>query len=270
MSLPGNIHGYYLSAGLPQVNVPLILIICIVFLAFHFFVIRFYRSKIRKIMEESHAQKKDFFYAAMHLVDFDRERISKNIHDEIGTMLSIIKLDLSKISAKPEDPGQTALLSEECLELLERTIQNTRQISKDLSPHTLIKLGYESGVGELCRQISLSGSIEVTVKRSAREKRLSPLLELQAYRVVQEVLNNLIKHAKPTEIMLSLRSDEAGVLTGIRHNGAGISGEQVKRLMDKGEAGGLMNIEKRLELINGNIRYETNAKGSSVTIEILR
>lgn len=221
--------------------------------------------------EKSYADdyQKTFFRSVIGIVEFDRARISKNIHDEVGTVLSIIKLNLSKISRNTDNIEQTKVLLNESLNLLENTIEHTREISKDLMPQTLMKLGYENGVMELCRQINASKEINIIVIPSENEVRLFAVIELEVYRVVQEVLNNIIKHAEAKEITIQMQSNEIEIVTTISHNGIGLNSESLASLSDSGKGSGLKNIQKRLDLIFATIEYNANGNGkSTITITV--
>lgn len=221
--------------------------------------------------EKSYADdyQKTFFRSVIGIVEFDRARISKNVHDEVGTILSIIKLNISKISRNPDDIEQTKKLLNESLILLENTIEHTREISKDLMPQTLMKLGYENGVMELCRQINASNEINIIVNSSENEVRLFAVIEIEVYRVVQEVLNNIIKHAKPKEIIVTMQSNENEITTEISHDGIGLNTESMVSLSESGKGSGLQNIQKRLEMIFGSIEYNTTGSNkSTVTIKV--
>lgn len=219
-----------------------------------------------KVEKEAKDYQKMFFRSVIQIVDFDRERISKNVHDEVGTILSIIKLNLSKIARNSDDVELTKKLLEESMSLLERTIQQAREISKDLMPPTLLKLGYEKGVLELCKQISASNEIKIIVNHSQNEIRLFPVIESQIYRVMQEILNNIIKHANATEINVKMKTDEKEVITEVLHNGIGLNSENVSALLKSNNGVGLKSIHKQLELIDATIDYNTNGNGESTII----
>lgn len=222
-----------------------------------------------KEQNEAKEYQKVFFRSVIQIVEFDRERIAKDLHDEVGTILSIIKLNLSKISRNIDDKAQTQKLLSESIVLLESTIERTRSISMDLMPATLTKLGYEKGLMELGRQISASNQIKVNVQSCADELRLLSVIELELYRVMQEVLNNIIKHAKATEINIIIQSDEKGVLTQVQHNGIGINSENIQAILRTGKGMGLRSIQKRLELIDASIEYEISVnKESLISINV--
>lgn len=250
-------------------NPTLNLSICIGILILSILIVIFNRKAINKQKAYAESYQKTFFRSVIGIVDFDRTRISQNIHDEVGTILTIIKLNLTKISRNTGDVELTKKLLNESLVLLENTIENTREISKELMPQTLMKLGYESGVMELCRQINSSNEISIIVNPSENEVRLFPVIELEVYHVVQEVLNNIIKHGKPKEIIVTMQSNENEITTEIFHNGIGLDAKSISILSESGKGSGLQNIQKRLELICGSVEYNTNGNNkSTVTITV--
>jgi signal transduction histidine kinase len=241
-----------------------VLIISLV--GFALVIILFYKRRIAELEKQARDERNYFFRSAMQIVDFDRDRISKNIHDEIGSNLSIIKLNLSTMVK--EGPGEhSARLAQNSLELISETIRHTRDISKDLAPQSLIRFGYESGLAELCNQISASNKINISIKRSKEEKRMIPVVELQLYRVVQEVLNNIIKHADASEILLTILSGSSP-MTEIRHNGNGISQDEADMLLKSSEGMGMKSIQMRLQMLNASIHYEKEKMFSRITIRV--
>lgn len=245
------------------------LLICTGILVLAILIVIFNRRAINKQKAYAESYQKTFFRSVIGIVDFDRTRISQNIHDEVGTVLSIIKLNLTKVSRNVGDVELTKKLLDESLILLENTIENTREISKELMPQTLMKLGYESGIMELCRQINSSNEINIIVNHSDNEVRLFPVFELEVYHVVQEVLNNIIKHGKPKEIIVTMQSNVSEITTEIFHNGIGLDEKSLSVLSESGKGSGLQNIQKRLELICGSIEYNTNGNNkSTVTIKV--
>jgi len=228
-----------------------------------FLVVLFYRNKMIKERNIAKEYQKIFSRSVMQVVEYDRERISGNIHDEVGTVLSIIKLNLSKIARNPADVEQAKSLLNESMNLLTETIEHTREISMDLISPTLNKLGYKKGIIELCRQINISNQINVSVINSEGEVWLLPVVEKQLYRVVKEVLNNIIKHASSTKIIVTMKSDKEAVTTEVWHDGIGLNPENVIELRESANGVGLNGIYKQLELIEASIDYSTNGKGES-------
>lgn len=220
-----------------------------------------------QVVENRH--QKDLLNATIQVAEIEREKIARNIHDDVGTTLNVIKLHLTKISRNPADGALSEKLITESMGLLDDSIQNIRNIAKDLMPPTLIKLGFEKGISELCRQIDASGTIRIRLDCSLDGIRLPSKTELQLYRIMQEVINNIIKHSRAQTIRISIRPANGGVGIGIFHDGEGISSDMLPQLTAADRGIGLKSIQSRVQLINASIHYATAANNESeISIEV--
>lgn len=184
-----------------------------------------------------------------------QETIAKDIHDNVNTLLSVIKLKLTKAVRNYDDQVLSIKLIEESMDLVDESVYTIRNIAKELLPPTLKKLGYEKGVSELCDKITNSSQIKIGLILSENEVRLSPPKELQLYRMTQEVLNNIVKHSGVTDICISIKSNEKGVSTIISYYGFGITTEMVDELCETGKGCGLKSIQQRADTIDASVNY---------------
>ncbi|MEO5641911.1 MAG: ATP-binding protein [Bacteroidia bacterium] len=225
------------------------------------------QQNIIQVAETKH--QKDMLNATIEVAEIEREKIAKNIHDDIGTILNVIKLNFSKMSRNPGDKALTELLIKESMSLLDDSIQNIRGIAKDLMPPTLIKLGFEKGIAELCRQINASGMIVVNCHFNLSETRLPAKTELQLYRIMQEVINNIIKHSQATLVNITGRSNANGLNIDIMHDGKGLSSEMIEQLPETEKGIGLKSIQSRVQLINASLQYFTiGPQQAGISIEV--
>ncbi len=232
-----------------------------------------YQKKIlaqqNTIQASENKHQKELLNATLEVAEIEREKIAKNIHDDIGTILNVIKLNFSKMSRNPDDKMLSEQLIKESMNLLDDSIQNIRGIAKDLMPPTLIKLGFEKGISELFRQINASGAIEISHEFNFADIRLPAKTELQLYRIMQEVINNIIKHSQAQQVNISARSDMHGVHINISHNGNGLSSEMIELIPEAQRGIGLKSIQSRVQLINASIQYYTIGPGQSgIAIEV--
>lgn len=225
------------------------------------------QQNIIQVAETRH--QKDMLNATLEVAEIEREKIAKNIHDDIGTILNVIKLNFSKMSRNPGDKELTEQLIKESMSLLDDSIQNIRGIAKDLMPPTLIKLGFEKGISELCRQINASGMIVINCEFNFGETRLPSKTELQLYRIMQEVINNIIKHSEAAQVTISTRSDANALYINIMHDGKGLSSEMIAQLPEAEKGIGLKSIESRVQLINASLQYFTiGPQQAGISIEV--
>lgn len=230
----------------------------------------------KKILEQKNTiqaaenkHQKDMLNATIEVAEIEREKIARNIHDDIGTILNVIKLNFSKMLRNPDDKALSEQLIKESMSLLDDSIQNIRGIAKDLMPPTLIKLGFEKGISELCRQINASGAINISNQFDFGNTRLPAKTELQLYRIMQEVINNIIKHSLAQQVNISARSDANGLNINITHDGNGLSSEMIEKIPEAKRGIGLKSIQSRVQLINASLQYFTIGPGhAGISIEV--
>lgn len=149
------------------------------------------------------------------------------------------------------------------LEYISEAIGEIRKISHNLRPATLQDISLEAAIGEYVQEINQSGKLEVEYFYSfaGSRKHMSPELQLAVLRMVQEQLNNIIKHAGASEARISLSIKESKLMLIISDNGIGFNVLLTKKGL------GLNNITNRVEFYNGTIRINS-AEGEGCVLEI--
>jgi signal transduction histidine kinase len=219
---------------------------------------------------ENDKYQRQLLSAAIKVEEKERERIAKNIHDDIGTLLNVMKMNLSRLTRNPQNEELVKKLGTENMELLDRSIDGIRGIAKDLVPPTLLKLGYIPAVSEMCRFINSSGQIAITFNTDHVKERVSPQTELQLYRLTLELTNNVMKHADATEIAIELKEVPDFYNVYISHNGKGITSEQAYELSKEERGLGLKSIQSRAQLINAQVNYFAEpGQRPGISIELL-
>ncbi|MCO5946342.1 tetratricopeptide repeat-containing sensor histidine kinase [Mucilaginibacter flavidus] len=195
----------------------------------------------------------------------ERKRIASDLHDGVGQLFSAVKMNLSGLFeritiAREED----RFLAENTLALVDESCKEVRTISHQMMPNMLLRSGIASDLKSFIEKID-SDSLKVTLEATGFKNKLESNVETMLYRIIQESINNVIKHAKATRLDLVLNRDSKGITTKITDNGIGF---------DTGEAGsstgiGLKNIATRVEYLKGTIRYITApGEGTVVIIEV--
>lgn len=194
----------------------------------------------------------------------EREKISKNLHDDLGTSLNILKLNLEKLHRNQAKPQVVSDVSNMTLEMINQAIHDLRAISRDLMPATLLKLGFVQSLNELSRNLNTTGKIKINFRHSDNIPKLGEKLEVQLYRICQEIINNLIKHSSPEEVNINVQMQNGNeVLVKFEHNGTGISNNEIKEIYALNKGVGLKSIESRVRMINGEINYFKNQQKPS-------
>lgn len=219
-------------------------------------------SQQKKHQQIVAAYQKELLRAVINGQENERSRLAKDLHDEIGAMLTTIKLYASQIDQV--GPGETLReIKEKTTGMLDETIQNTRRITHDLSPVILKKFGFADALGSICKKLNESGKIEVNLTQTEIE-RLPYEKELALYRISQELINNTLKHAEASQITISLRAMQDHLQMIYEDNGIGFRVEDVRQISGLG----LKNIESRLNLVEGKVSYLPANKGVKIKIEI--
>ncbi|HEY0030793.1 MAG TPA: ATP-binding protein [Bacteroidia bacterium] len=210
------------------------------------------------------SQKKAMAGCLIPILEMERQNIARDVHDDIGSILGILKINLSKVLTNLREGKESKDLVENSIHLSEEAIKSTRAISHALMPSSLTQLGFESTIVELCRQMNACGQFNVSISIEAEQLKFNAEIELQLFRVVQEVLNNIIKHESPSGISICLRNSADHALEiEIKHNGPGITHEKIKELAKIGKGVGLKSVFTRMEMLRGSICYSANNDNNS-------
>jgi len=256
-------------------DIPIIFTAIIAFvllLAISFLVITFLNQRRKwqlhnemgKLKEQ---QQNQLIEAAVRSEESERHRIAETLHDEVGAILSSVRLHFSNINAlQLDDKGKK--LHEKSKELLDDGIQKVRTISHNLHS-TLLK---EFGLNEAIRNFltkTVQGTL-VTVETHLDNNYLieNPETDLGVYRIIQELINNILKHAHANFINIEsvLKKDELELVLHL--NGNGLSQEEFEELRFRPEGLGLKNIQNRMILLKGKIFFEKNKKDNRIILTI--
>ena len=206
--------------------------------------------------------QKELLRIAIQSEERERARIGRELHDDVGALLTATKLYLSQIS--PEvSPEKLTTTVDKMYSLFDTMIQGVRNISQDLRPVILEKLGLMEAVKSLVSTVNDLNVVQVEFIDHTRNA-VVKAHELNIYRIIQELLNNTLKHANATEISIIFRNELTDLVIVYIDDGVGIQQDQLQQ--KKGI--GLKNIESRLSVISGTFKFEDTQKGIELTINI--
>jgi PAS domain S-box-containing protein len=207
------------------------------------------------LIEEIHAAKSRLEALSRRLIraeEEERRRIARELHDEIGQALFAIKINLQAVAKNPVESTILARL-EDSLGLVERTIDQVRSLSLDLRPSLLDDLGLVPALRSCCRLYANRLGIEVDFAADPTIGRCDPEIETACYRVAQEALNNLAKHAKATKVLVKLRSSIRDMRLSIADNGIGFDVEVATDRSMRGSSIGMLGMRERAMLAGGRL-----------------
>jgi signal transduction histidine kinase len=205
--------------------------------------------------------------ATMQAQEEERRRVARDLHDEVGSMLSLVKLNLYQLIGSIKGATDEVRSAEDNIKkLLDEVIGSVRRISHDLIPVVLDKMGLVQALDALRRSVPGSSGVSVRLECNDRSRRLQPKQELILYRIVQELLSNTLKHAHASAITIELLFADTEVTVNYSDNGIGFDYEKLqKETMQEGI--GVVNLQSRVDLLRGHMNIQSLA-GVGTQVEI--
>jgi signal transduction histidine kinase len=238
----------------------------VVFIVFHQRRVIRYQMQLQKMEEE---QQKILLNASIRWQEEERQRIAADLHDDAGPLLATARLYLNENLFKQDINTQLQSIYN-AKQIIDDTIQLIRNISHSLMPPTLKNFGLESAINDLFQKISGTGSINASCRFHDYRQRLKAEQELLIFRVVQELVNNILKHSNSSFIHLTQNYNEDKFYLRLHHDGRGITQLDFEK-MNKSSLGlGLKNIQSRMKVLHGNINFEKDLSQTyyKVTMEV--
>lgn len=222
-------------------------------------------SIARDITERKQLERK-ILSAVINAEEKERERIAKEIHDDLGPLMSTIKLYVNELESDDLTRSEKKEFFNKANEILNEAISSTRSIANNLTPRVIIDFGLVRAVDSFCKKVNLSQKLNIIYK-SGVDERFDPTIELILYRVITELINNSIKHASASKIEIYIeRLDDILQLTYM-DDGVGFDLDKV--LKDDSSGMGIKNIISRLRSVNGTYRIHSKEDvGLLVVIEV--
>lgn len=195
----------------------------------------------------------------------ERKRISRDLHDDVGTKLSALKLFVSSLYDKATriNNDEIKFLAKSSEDFITEAMQDVRQLLLNLSPTVLEEFGYTTAVEGLVNKINETHKINFKLVVFGMSGRLRKEYELVLYRLTQELINNVLKHAEANYVSLQIGRRDKKIILMIEDDGKGFD-------IDVHKSGyGLQNLYARTKLMHGSITIDSKpGNGTSVLIEI--
>jgi two-component system, NarL family, sensor kinase len=240
----------------------------VIFIIFHQRKVLRYQLQLQKMEQE---QQKVLLDASVRLQEEERQRIAADLHDDAGPLLATARLYLTENLVNQDKATQLQSIFQ-ARQILDDTIQLIRNISHSLMPPTLKNFGLESAINDLAQKISGSGSMNASSRFHDYKERLKPEKELLVFRIVQELINNILKHSNSSFIHITQNVHGDNFILRIHHDGRGIVQADFDKLNKSNIGLGLKNISSRLRVAQGRIFFEKDPSQTyyKVTMEIPR
>jgi signal transduction histidine kinase len=194
----------------------------------------------------------------------ERKRMATDLHDGLGQLLTAVKYNLSGLENKMSLQQEDKLCYEKVLSLIDESCKEVRNVSHNIMPNALIKLGLGDAVKDFKEKIE-NKKLRVTLDTHGLNDRIETNVEIVVYRIIQECVNNSIKHSKANKLDIALINDNEGLHITVEDNGIGFN----KNAIEDYKGIGLRNIKTRVDYLKGELEIDTKlGKGTLVAITI--
>lgn len=219
--------------------------------------------KLKKQSQELEIEKSKSLRSLFDGQETERQRLSRELHDSLGQLLIGLKLKYESYkNQKRTDSKDLSDLSR----LFDQTIEETRRISNNLMPAALSEFGLTTAVRNICNEITETTNITVNYNVEGSSKNLTLEIKTYLFRIIQEALTNIIKHANAKKASILLTFKKEVILIEIEDDGCGFEKASNKKNI---KSNGLNNIKDRVNLLSGTIKFTSKInKGTKIHIKI--
>ncbi len=236
------------------------------FVIFHQRKVTRFNAELKNLEDE---KQQILLNASIKFQEEERNRIAADLHDDVGPLLATARLYLNENLVHQEQSAQIQSIFT-AKQIIDDAIQLIRNISHSMMPPTLKNFGLESAMSDLFQKINGSGTLNASVRFHDYRTRLKLDQELLIFRIIQELVNNIIKHSNAGFIHLTQNANATHSYLRLHHDGQGIIQTEFERLNHVSTGLGLKNIASRIKVLNGRIFFEIDPSHTyyKITIEI--
>jgi two-component system, NarL family, sensor kinase len=229
-----------------------------------------YRSKqklqLQQIVELETQQKLTATEAVLKGEEQERTRLAKDLHDGLGGMLSGIKYSFNTMKGNMIMTANNAQAFERSMDMLDSSIKEMRRVAHNMMPEALVKFGLNTALKDFCNEIQQSGALLISYQSIGLENLiLDQTISITIYRIVQELINNTMKHAVAKNAIVQITKSENQLSVTVEDDGKGFD----TAIINNTSGMGWGNITNRVEFLKGKLDIDSHSgKGTSVHIEI--
>jgi PAS domain S-box-containing protein len=205
-------------------------------------------SLIKDITDKKLVDKK-LLDAIIHTQEEDQKRYARELHDGLGPILSTLKMHLEWMNS-PEQPVNKDKIVQHSIKTVNEAVNTVKEIANNLSPHVLQKFGLAYAITTYINKIGLNSKVEISFQTNIKEQ-VDETIETDLYRIVLECINNSLKHAKCSSILIKLKKYEHSLFLGFMDNGKGFD---IAKVRERNNGMGLYNIINRIRHLNGKYK----------------
>jgi PAS domain S-box-containing protein len=226
------------------------------------------KKEVEKALQEANAQLRIISQHLLETQENQRRHLARELHDEIGQRLTATKINLQLIQRFPHSKLAPQRL-EESVASCEELLKQVRALSLELRPPLLDDVGLVSALRSYVTQQARRAGLTLHFTTSKLPARCTSNIEITCYRFVQEAVNNAVRHAGATSLMVDLRVRAGTIYLLVGDNGAGFDVEAMRRRALVGGSLGLLTMRERIELVGGTMEIESsNNRGTVIRASI--
>jgi two-component system NarL family sensor kinase len=225
-------------------------------------------KQINLIEQEKQVQ---LFKAIVDTEEKQKEKIARNLHDEINPLLNVLKYNLTKyrIRARKNTFDPESLITDE--ETIIKVMEGIRTTCLDLIPSFLFQNGLVPSLEEYINNIRKIGELYAEFESDTAPEKVEQFNTqelLNIYRICLEILNNIFKHSRCTFFKMIVKTSESALTVNCIHDGKGVTNEEIENYTNNALGLGLKSLKARSLLLNAKINYSKNINSSSVELII--
>jgi two-component system, NarL family, sensor kinase len=241
------------------------LLVCfIIYILFNYK--KYHNKFVTKIETINASYEKELLATQLEIQEQTFIHIAQELHDNVGHIISLANLSMSKLIYNNDKEVKDNVQS--TMQLLERSLEEIRHISRSLNADFIKNTGLINAVTNELQQLEKLGCCSTTFTASGKSCSISHEKEIVLFRIIQEALNNIIKHSKARKVHITIHFGDKNLHLGINDNGIGFSVEDQLKLCRLNKSSGLQNIIRRSKIINASYSIVSNEKdGTTITIK---
>lgn len=224
-----------------------------------------YKHQAEARLRTSTRQLKALSQRVLEVQEQERRRVAIELHDELGQSLTAIKINL-QLGERFKDRAPPDLYAEN-LRIVEEALNQVRHLATGLRPSVLDDLGLAPALQWMADQNASRSGFEVIFHHDRTQVRLAPEIEIACFRIVQEALTNISRHAQAKRVDISLRRDGADLLLCVQDDGLGFDLATMQERASAGDSLGILGMQERATLLGGQLNVES-ALGHGCTVEL--
>jgi signal transduction histidine kinase len=213
---------------------------------------------MKRVEDSRRSTEKMFLNTIIQTEEKERKRFAKDLHDGLGPLLSTVKMSVSSLAQMKHDDVSREIVENTEL-VINEAIKSLKEISDNLSPHILNNFGLVRALNNFSNKINVVRTMKINLESDLKDERFDPNVEVVLYRVICELINNTIKHAKAKKIDLSLTKDGDYLTIVYKDDGKGFDVSKVIN-QPTSTGMGLSNIYSRINSLKGEINIESEQK----------